>query len=210
MDEATPQRQTIAAPPATLEQLSQKYIEIYPQLSAAVFEAEPSLSFIDSERITRMAAPTGADKPLTLEAFEKRATKLVVKEAHRTAAFYNLIAEHGSLIKSAIRRTLFQSGYIEHSIEIEDVFQEVSLLLYQYTDALLKPGTAKLSTRIYELARLHVLGYHVEKGRNRLRIVEARMYERGGFCGPETLSRMELASMRAEMDDESGYGELTG
>jgi len=66
---------------------------------------------------------------------------------------------------------------------------------------LLEPGTAKLPVRLFALARRHTLDYYTKKARRRLNAVERRL-SHGSFNLPEVLSEMELASMRAEEQQE--------
>jgi hypothetical protein len=69
------------------------------------------------------------------------------------------------------------------------------MLVMQHLDSLTEPSKAKLSVRLYGLARRHTLDYHVKKSRRRLKAVQRRL-ARGGFNLPEVLTDMELASMR--------------
>lgn len=143
------------------------------------------------------------------EAFTKWASELVTSAAQFIAneQFVKILQENSSAIRGGIRDMLYSVNRCDRwdNIDLltEDIFQEVALYIWLNVDKFTKPTKAKLSTRLYGLARTHTLNYHVKKARRRRKAVERRVFDRRYF-GCEYLSDLELASMAAdEAEDEA-------
>lgn len=113
---------------------------------------------------------------LTAAEFNEWACNFVRGETKNHRFLNEVLAEHTRIIFAGIRSALGGSSE-DLSVEQCDLFNEVVMLAFKMAPALSKPGPAKLSSRLYALARLHVLSYHTTKRNNRLRLVTERASE---------------------------------
>ena len=131
--------------------------------------------------------------------FKVWAADIIRPAAQRIARLYQLLEEHGGAIRGGIRSALpIRNQMDDNNALTEEIFQEVAILILRYLDRLTKPGPAKLSSRLYGLARRHALDYHVKKARRRHMAVQRRISQSGSFHIPEVMSSQELAAMTAE------------
>jgi hypothetical protein len=116
--------------------------------------------------------------PLTADAFERWATKIVTKEAARYSIATEIITKNGFYIRTAIRRA-FAPSHLNRAedwaVEEDDVFWEVVQLIFQNAHSLHNPGKAKLTTRLWALAKRHVGLYHTSKSNRRHRLNRLRV-----------------------------------
>jgi DNA-directed RNA polymerase specialized sigma24 family protein len=140
--------------------------------------------------------------PIESSSFLDWAKPLAKGAAIRLSKFYQIIDEHKGAIRGGIRSALPSRNFFDDNFAlVEEIFQEVAMLVMKYLDSLTEPSTAKLSVRLYGLARRHCLDYYVKKSRRRLKAVQRRLAQ-GGFDLPEVLSDLELASIRADEHEE--------
>ena len=133
--------------------------------------------------------------PIDNSSFLSWAKPIAKAAAIRLSKFYQIIDEHKGAIRAGIRSVLPSRNYFDdNNALVEEISQEIYLLVMQHLDSLTEPSKAKLSVRLYGLARRHTLDYHVKKARRRLKAVQRRL-TRGGLNLPEVLSDLELASM---------------
>ena len=79
---------------------------------------------------------------------------------------------------------------------MRELANEVWLYVFLNLDKFDDPGSAKLSTRLFGLARQHTRNWRT-KQQNRLAAVSRRMAAGRGFVDIEVLSDAELAEMRS-------------
>lgn len=128
------------------------------------------------------------------------ARRFVSREASRYEITARILAEYKDLIHKAIHESMWTSA-IDLAVEHQDVYWEVVFLIFQRAHSLDRKGTAKLSTRLYELVKKHVYQYHNKKNDQRRKSVQRRWNE----IGCERFSDDELAAMRAAEADEGVY-----
>jgi hypothetical protein len=119
------------------------------------------------------------------------------EEARKISDYSRVVSENERIIYSAIIQTLDKSQYVDYSVTPDDIFSEVAFLIYQRLDSLLRVGSAKLSTRLFALARRHVYFYYIKPHIIRVNAVTRRLDKGQDFDGVECLSDVELASIRA-------------
>jgi hypothetical protein len=140
--------------------------------------------------------------PIDSSSFLDWAKPLAKGAALRLSRFYQIIDEHKGAIRGGIWSALPPRNYFDdNNALVEEISQEVYLLVMKYLDSLTKCGTAKLSVRLFALAKKHALNYHVKKARRRLKAVQRRLSQGGSIGVPEVLSDQELAAMAAEQQE---------
>jgi hypothetical protein len=121
------------------------------------------------------------------------------------ARFAVILSKYQKLIRYRIHQEL-SSNVADLAVDDEDVFQDVSLLIFQNIESLARRGTARLPRRLSALIHRHC-GFIHKKRRNRRRIVKE--YGAGdalGIRGVATMTPEEQASQRFdEMGGEDGY-----
>jgi hypothetical protein len=184
-----------------LEALFQKH---YNELQNMAFE-DPRLLVYDADNIlqalgARLVEYDGDTKD---EPFLTWAGSVIRPAVSRISRFYQLLEEHGGAIRGGIWAALPKSNrFDDNSALVQEAAQEVAMLVLTNLDDLLEPGPAKLSVRLFALARRHTLDYYTKKARRRLNAVQRRLSQGSRFNLPEVLSVQELASMRAEEHQE--------
>jgi hypothetical protein len=137
------------------------------------------------------------------EPFLTWAGSVIRPTVSRISKFYQLLEEHSGAIRGGIWAALPRSNrFDDNSALAQEAAQEVAMLVLTNLDDLLEPGPAKLSVRLFALARRHTLDYYTKKARRRLNAVQRRLSQGSSFNLPEVLSAQELASMRAEEHQE--------
>jgi hypothetical protein len=190
------------------QQIQQLMFHSYGELTQAAYEVNPTLLVFNTgpilehlrQRLDKYRGPLD-DGGI---AFTKWASKIVRRESRRYEFHSRVIKEYKLLIHAGIRAALNATSAQDHSVEADDIFNEVSLLIFNLAHALMKPGTsklpecppAKLSTRLFNLAKGHTHFYYVVKWERRLALNQERVAA-GLPYGVETLSDEELASMNA-------------
>ncbi len=159
----------IPTPEHRQKAVAKLYVDIFESLLNIVSNDLPPA---DSLRVLeflkdRLTQYKGA---LTQKAFHRWAIRTVKVEAKRYQFTAQVLTEHGTAIRAAIRSAL-RSGILDCAITDEDLFQEVSSLIFQMAPQLAKSGTAMISSRLWALAQMHV-AYHMKKRVNRNRIVK--------------------------------------
>lgn len=148
------------------------------------------------------------DGPLDDVLFQAWAGGLVKTAAERVALFYQMLEENDWAIRAGIRSALGvgtrrPNQFDDNKAVAEELFIEVAYLIFERVDDFLKPGTAKLSTCLFALARRHTLDYYVKKQARRHAAVARRVAAGGGFHLPEVVSPEEVAAAEAELQDFS-------
>lgn len=127
------------------------------------------------------------------------ARRFVSKEAARYEITGRILADYKDLINDAVRKSLWTYA-IDRAVELQDIYWEIVLLIFQRAHSLDSPGKAKLSTRLYALVKKHVYQYHNKKNWKRRKKVQGGYRN---FC--ETFSEEELASIKAAESDDAVY-----
>jgi DNA-directed RNA polymerase specialized sigma24 family protein len=132
----------------------------------------------------------------------------IFTEAQRHTIATQILAKYERLIYDAIHEALRNSSARDCSTDAEDIYQEVAMLIFARAHLLTKAGTAKLSTRLYSLAKKHVFFAHTSYWNRRHRI-NRQIVERGTWYPVERLSDEEIAAMRPKdgAGSDLGYGE---
>jgi hypothetical protein len=134
--------------------------------------------------------------------FLEWAASVIRPAVTRISTFYKVLEKHSGAIRGGIWAALPKSNrFDDNSALVQEASQEVAMLVLANLDQLLEPGLAKLSTRLFSLARRHTLDYYTKKARRRLRAVQRRL-SLGDFKLPEVISAQELASMRLDEAEE--------
>jgi hypothetical protein len=142
------------------------------------------------------------DGDLDDEPFLAWAASVIRPAVKRISQFYEVLEKHSGAIRGGIWAALPKSNrFDDNSALVQEASQEIAMLVLTNLDALLEPGPAKLSTRLFSLARRHVLDYYTKKARRRLKAVQRRL-SIGDFKLPEVISAQELASMRLDEAEE--------
>ncbi len=177
--------------------LEQLFISAWSDLQASAYVAYPNLMVFDCDQILSTVADRlqHYDEEVSSTAFLKWAGELVMREAKRFRLTSEILTEHESMIRSAIRRAML-SAAVDAAVDENDLFAEVAMLIFEKANELNAPGSAKQSSRVFALARRHTLSYHTRKTANRLRILEQRP-ELLEMSGCETLSKLEIEADRA-------------
>ncbi len=182
--------------------LSSLAFEHYETITGAPYETYPGLNFGDHDRIvgTLSASLQSYSGPLKKDPFLAWAVALVQTEAQRYRMLDKARGEHRSVIRAAISRALY--GATEDcAVDVDDVFNEVLLLVFTLGPELAKPGSAKLSSRLFALARRHTYGYFTKKRNERHALITERVAEFGTLPGFECLSDEEIAAMNASEEN---------
>lgn len=198
---------------ARIALLKQLYFTNYSTLTTTAYEAYSGLLVFDCDRIletlaTRLPRYKG---PSTDEAFLKWATRFVMKEAGRYRFLAMVVTDYSRVIYKAIYENLWVDSVENCAVGHDDVFAEVLVLVFNMAHSLNRksPTGAKLSTRLYGLAKKHTHDYHNKKNIGRQNALKKRI-ERGlpPMKDVEVLSAAELASMKADSTWDAGYGEV--
>ena len=144
-----------------VRQLVKLWEEYREELSDLIRTEYPAIS-VDDHRHALDDLPylhTGATTIESLVEFARQ-------EARRKRLGVELVTLYRRLILSAINSNLPRNRgnapgkYTDLAIDDADLLMEVAALAYEMGSQLLNPGSAKLTTRLYGLAKKH-LGYHV-------------------------------------------------
>lgn len=139
----------------------------------------------------------------------EQAVRFVCQEAERHAITERILVEHGRLIHKSIHLSVWTSA-VDLAVEHGDLFSEISFEIFKRAHSLNRAGTAKLSTRIYSLAKKHCWFAHNSKNRRRHRLNREQSLIVCGY-GVETVSDRERAALKADakadMVWDSGYSE---
>jgi hypothetical protein len=142
--------------------------------------------------------------PLEEQPFMAWATRFASREAQRYEITGRILTEYEALIYDAIRQSLWTSAQ-DWSVEPQDVFWEITLLIFQKAHSLDKPGSAKLSTRIYGLVKRHCYLFHNARNtRRRNAVLRNRTSIDCEFLSDEELAAMKRSSGKPY---DPGYSE---
>ena len=147
-------------------------------------------------------------KSQNIDANAKRSPALA-NEVQQHRITIEILRKYERVIYDAINEALSNSSARDYSVSAEDIYQEVAMLICARAQLLTKAGTAKLSTRLYSLAKKHVWFAHTSYWNRRHRI-NRKIVERGSWYPVERISDEEIAAMKPKHDAESdlGYGEV--
>ncbi len=181
--------------------LNNLVVNNYSNLLDAAYNAYPDLLVFDAEKIMvllgkkldRYAGPQ-VDAP-----FLRWATRFVTKEANRYQVTALLLSEYGHLIRTTIQREIARPVR-DFSVDVDSVYWEIALLIFDRAPSLAKRGTAKTSTRIVALIKKHVHLYYHSYWYRRHKLNTERV-QSGQDYGVETMSEEELKAERAALDD---------
>jgi hypothetical protein len=134
------------------------------------------------------------------------AGRFVSREAARYEITGRILTEYEDVLHKAIHECLWTSA-VDCAVQHEDIYWEIVFLIFQRAHSLDRPGRAKVSTRLYALAKKHIEFYHNNKNAKRRKSVQFRRNE----IACERFSDEELAAMKvADADDAAwnpGYAE---
>ena len=173
----------------SLEEEILNFLDSHPEVISAV------LAYIEGTEDTE-------DSELSLNDYQQAPSLHEQERDAKRREIVNLaLTTHKRLIYSAILNQVKNSFVQDYSTDKDDLFSEVLGLAWDLADEFEKEGKAKLSTRLYQLARKHAY-FRLKKARNRHRLVTENIDKiREG--GAATFSDDELASIRAsELDEE--------
>jgi hypothetical protein len=184
------------------------YTNCFSTLQDAAYDAFPNLSAPDCyramEAVARLLHEYGG--PLDSESFERWGKRKAIDESSRYVFLHLALGEYKRMILATIAKEMWTSAQ-DRSIEPEDLFSDVLLLIFEKAPQFLKNKRAKLSTRFCALAKRHVYFYYNSKFTKRLKAVNRRL-ERGQTLDVETLSEIEIASMKNDrLVSDLGYSE---
>jgi hypothetical protein len=195
-----PAASTGAGAPTRLQQTQQYLFTHYGILEEAAYDTH-QLSVWDCKAVLELLSsklPTYKG-PVNAAAFERWATKLVIKEAERYKILDDILSKYELLIHKAINEGM-GIGAVDRAVEHQDIFWQVAHLIFLKAHDLTKKGTAKLSTRLYALAETHVRLYYRNPVNRRHKLCRLRL-EGGlplGLPANEIMTAQQLASERAE------------
>ena len=191
------------------ESLRGLFLDNYPALSS---EAHSALSTDDHDKLMLTLEESLHEYrgPLKQAHFFKWAVRFIQRETkfylkgrvspRFTQAAWSfterVLRENRAYAQDAIRQALFGATK-DCAIDVDDLYGELHIVTFRFAPTLAKPGTAALKSRIYRLARRHVLSYHT-RNRNLRHAVLEKHLARGGRIYCEILSDAELAAIRAE------------
>ena len=160
----------------------------------AGYQVYPALWVEDAETIlsslgTRLHRYGG---PAELEPFMRWATRQVQKDARRYRITADILSEFGHLIRATISAEI-DRPVRDYSADVDSIFWEVALLIFQHAHSLARRGSAKTSTRLVALIKKHVHFYHTGRWYRRHRL-NAERVESGEPYGVEVLPAAELES----------------
>lgn len=132
------------------------YVRDYAELEAAVFSEWNGATVFDGERVMQaLAANLFRFRRSAGDGFTRWATAWVRRQARRYRFLAELAREYSKLIRAAATRAMYCCGAEDDAVDVADSEQA----LYSYLlanprvlDALMRPGIAKASTRVYALA----------------------------------------------------------
>jgi hypothetical protein len=180
--------------------LKQFYASNFGTLKAAAHESQKLLFYETDAAVAALSRNLNKYKgPLDERSFLKWANRWVAMEAARYPFLTMVMTEHSRVIYAAIKDNLWTSAE-DRAVEYQDVYSEVLMLVFNKAHVLCKKGSAKLSTRLYELTKKHVYLYHNSKNKRRFEAV-ARRLQRGGSIDAEQMSEDELAYERSQLSD---------
>jgi hypothetical protein len=136
------------------------------------------------------------------EPFLTWAGSVIRPAVSRISKLYEILEKHGGAIRGGIWSALPKSNrFDDNSALVQEAAQEVAMLVLTNLDDLLEPSPAKLSSRLFALAKRHTLDYYTKKTRRRHQAVQRRLSQGGSLGVPEVLSDQELAAMAAEQQE---------
>jgi hypothetical protein len=184
--------------------LQKFYASNFGALKAAAHESQKLLFYEADAAVAALSRNLNKYKgPLNEESFLKWANRWVAREAARYPFLTMVMTEHSGMIYAAIRDNLWTSAE-DRAVEYQDVYSEVLMLVFNKAHVLCKKGSAKLSTRLYELTKKHVYLYHNSKNKRRFEAVSKRL-QRGGSIVAEQMSEDELAYERSQLSDPDTF-----
>jgi hypothetical protein len=193
---------------ARLSQLRQLYFNSFTNLQSAAFDQFPELSAPDCySAMERVAAllPEYKGPPDGSVSFERWGKRKAIEESFRHVCLTLAMGKYKRMIFATIAAEMWTSAQ-DRSVEPEDLFSDVLMLIFNRAPMFLKNKRAKLSTRLCALARKHVYLYYNSRNRKRLSAVTERI-ENGEDLGAETLSAIEMASIKNDAAYDPGYRE---
>lgn len=145
------------------------------------------------------------DGPPDAESFLTWAISIVTPAAQRLSRFYEIIRDNDWAIQAGVRSALgigknAPNHFEDDAATAEELANEVRWLAFQYLDQFIEAGPAKISTRLFALARVHA-GFHTKKIRLRYHAVCRRLASGQGFVGftdAEVLTDAQLESLKIE------------
>jgi hypothetical protein len=187
-------------------ELKQLYFQNYAAILDSALE-ERRLLHEDGCRIAQgLSAHLGEyDGALDTEAFLAWANSIAKPAAQRLSRFYEIIRDNDWAVQAGIRSALgigknAPNHFEDDAATAEELANEVRWLAFQYLDHLIEAGPAKISTRLFALARVHA-GFHTKKIRLRYHAVCRRLASGQGFLGftdAEVLTDAQLESLKIE------------
>jgi hypothetical protein len=192
-------------------QLQQLYATNYSNLQSVAYEAYPHLMVFDADKIMTLLAERLHKFKGSLDdngvSFEKWATRWVSKEAQRYKILAEILAEHSGIIHKSIQDNLWTSVQ-DRSVEHNDVFAGVMVLVFARAHSLKRRGRAKLTTRLYSLTKKHCWLKHNSRNKRHRNGVQRHLEQGGELGGCEVMSAAEIASLKAFEVYDPGYGEI--
>jgi hypothetical protein len=189
--------------------LTTLYFSNYTNLKDSAYERFPDLLPWDSlsamERVAALLPEYGG--PTEDDAFLRWAKRITVQESFRYICLALANGEYRRMILATIAKEMWTSAQ-DRSVEPEDLFSEVLALIFDRAPIFLRRKRASLSTRMCALAKRHVIFDYNSKVTKRLAAVKKHLENDGVFEGAETLSAVEIASMRKDRAvSDLGYAE---
>jgi hypothetical protein len=184
------------------DRLEALYNHRFETLCAKVFEYEPSLLSGDDKRVlARLYTELPEyDGGLNDRSYLQWAEEFIKAEARKFAFVATVAKDHGAVIHGGIWSALRSSPFVmECSIGADDLYSEVLSLILKYADNLAEKGSARLSSRLYALARKHAL-FSVRKRNRRFAKILSQPDAVRAFI-KETLTDEELAAIKAGEGD---------
>jgi hypothetical protein len=196
-----PAEPPIPIDPARLAQLRQLAFICHSSAEDSIYESDATFSWADAEAggISVYGALPSYLGEVNAEAFQPWAVEVAIRGARQHQVWRTIMAEHSTAIKTAIRCSVdnFANDARDYSVAYEDLFSEVSYLIFKMAHKFAKPSsTAKLSTRLVGLAKRHVRFYHNNKNLTRHRAIRRRLESGKPIC-IEIESEEQQAANRA-------------
>jgi hypothetical protein len=187
------------------DKLSKLLITSHTALQDAAYEAFSGLTVFDAEKIMVLLGkelPRYGGPPYEAP-FMRWATRLVTKEAQRYKTTALILFEYGRLIRTTIRAEL-NRPIRDYSVDVESIYWEIALLVFERAHSLAKRGRAKLSTRLVALTQKHIRFYHTSYWNRRHRLNCERVQNDEAY-GVETLSPEEIAEHEREQESALNF-----
>jgi len=163
------------------------YINGYANLESAIYDEWPGASVFDAESIMQaLSASLHRYRREPGEGFTAWALAWVKRQARRYRFMAEIRAELPRLIYAAAERAMFCCPAEDDAVDVTDA--EQALYLYLLTkpreiDSLMRPGTAKTSTRIFRLVK--------ESERNRRKLMTDRLHKTIKRCAGQEVPEDE-------------------